>query len=764
MKKILILGLVLVSAGAGWLWSDWGVTAEQLREQTELRSVERLAATSSNTLVISQVYSGGGSNTSAFYQKDYVEIKNISNTTQSLANLALQYGSNSGNLGTNAAVIYGLNAAVVLQPGQYYLVALGTAGTAGTAVPSPDDSTTNLSMGASGGKVALTNTTTGLACGSTTAPCTLPDSRVIDLVGWGASITFEGSGAVPVFTTQQAAVRKNGGCTDTDDNNNDFDIVSSPVPRNSTTALAPCSSGTPTPTPTPSPTPAPAVTSVNPNSGPTTGGTSITITGTNFAGTTAVNFGGTAATTYTVNTATQITATSPAHSAGVADVTVTTTGGTSAISASDQFTYTAAPTPTPAPAVTSVSPNSGTTAGGTSVTITGTNFTGATAVSFGGTAAASFSVNSATSITAASPGHAAGTVDVTVTTSGGTSATSASDQFTYTTSPTPTPTPTPGVVQHVVDFDGDGKTDYSVIRNNGPGVPMTWWNLSSQTGALLNKDFGSYTLDFQEPADYDNDGHTDVAVWRPPNAGDDALWFILRSSDGTAKVTQFGSEGDDPDVVGDYDGDGKADIAVYRADLNTHLCTWWFRPSSGTLAGQNIPLQWGIAPDVDDIDIPIPGDFNHDGKADMAVARPSASGQATVWIHQGDGTGNINTVNTAQPWGHYATGDLTNADAYVPGDYDGDGFTDLAIARVVGNQWQWWIKWSTDGSIHVVTWGSSSDAIVQGDYDGDGRTDVATWRPLEGNFYVLSSKTGSPIVKQWGNGSTDVATATFNTH
>ena len=84
-----------------------------------------------------------------------------------------------------------------------------------------------------------------------------------------------------------------------------------------------------------------------------------------------------------------------------------------------------------APTVSAVNPNAGTSAGGTSVTITGSNFTGATAVSFGGTAAASFTVVSATSITATSPAHAAGAVDVRVTTPNGTSATSASDTFTY---------------------------------------------------------------------------------------------------------------------------------------------------------------------------------------------------------------------------------------------------------------------------------------------------------------------------------------------
>jgi hypothetical protein len=92
------------------------------------------------------------------------------------------------------------------------------------------------------------------------------------------------------------------------------------------------------------------------------------------------------------------------------------------------------------PAVTSLSPTSGPASGGTSVTITGTDFTGASAVKFGGTAAASFAVNSDTQITATSPAGS-GTVDVTVTTIGGTSATSASDEFTFVPAPTVTAIP-----------------------------------------------------------------------------------------------------------------------------------------------------------------------------------------------------------------------------------------------------------------------------------------------------------------------------------
>ena len=168
----------------------------------------------------------------------------------------------------------------------------------------------------------------------------------------------------------------------------------------------------------------PLVTSISPNSGPTAGGTSVVITGTNFTGVTAVRFGSAAASSFVVNSATSITATSPPGT-GIVDITVTAAGVTSPTSPADQFTFSL-----PLPTVTSVSPNVGPTGGGTSVTVTGTNFTGTTAVRFGTTAASSFTVNSATSITATSPAGS-GTVDLTVTTPGGTSATGSPDQFSY---------------------------------------------------------------------------------------------------------------------------------------------------------------------------------------------------------------------------------------------------------------------------------------------------------------------------------------------
>jgi PGF-pre-PGF domain-containing protein len=112
------------------------------------------------------------------------------------------------------------------------------------------------------------------------------------------------------------------------------------------------------------------------------------------------------------------------------------------------------------PAVTGISPPSGSTLGGTSVTITGTGFTGATAVKFGSTAAASYTVNSATSITATSPAGTAGLVDITVTTAGGTSATSQADRFTYVT---PTPSSSSGGSDPGSDNPGQKSNTFVII-------------------------------------------------------------------------------------------------------------------------------------------------------------------------------------------------------------------------------------------------------------------------------------------------------------
>ena len=178
--------------------------------------------------------------------------------------------------------------------------------------------------------------------------------------------------------------------------------------------------------------PPPVVTSFLPTSGPV--GTSVVITGTDLTGATSVTFNGTGATAFTVDLATQITATVPAG-ATTGKIAVTTPGGTG-ISAAD-FTVT---TPggggggtTGTATITSFTPTSG--PPGTIVVITGTDLTGATSVTFDNVSA-TFTVNSATRITATVPAGAT-TGKIVVTTPAGT-ATSAADFTVSTTGPTVT--------------------------------------------------------------------------------------------------------------------------------------------------------------------------------------------------------------------------------------------------------------------------------------------------------------------------------------
>jgi hypothetical protein len=171
---------------------------------------------------------------------------------------------------------------------------------------------------------------------------------------------------------------------------------------------------------------APSISNISPTSGPTTGGTTVTISGTGFAAGATVKFGTTSATSVNVVGSTTITAVAPAHASGAVNVVVTNPGGQSATSANG-YSYTGG---IAAPTVSGVSPTSGPTAGGTSVTISGTGFAAGATVTFGGTNATGVVVNNSTTITATTPAHAAGAVDVVVTNSGGQSGSKLS-AFTY---------------------------------------------------------------------------------------------------------------------------------------------------------------------------------------------------------------------------------------------------------------------------------------------------------------------------------------------
>jgi hypothetical protein len=187
--------------------------------------------------------------------------------------------------------------------------------------------------------------------------------------------------------------------------------------------------------------PKPTVGGLTPGAGPSAGGNTIEITGTNLAGVTGVDFGPTSAPHFEALSPYAIVAVVPAGS-GTVDVTVASKGGTSATVAADKYRYLTPVTNGPeSPTVARVSPARGPVSGGTVVSISGTHLTGAFAVSFGGTAASQVTPVSANEVKAVAPAAVfPARVDITVTTSAGTSLPTTPDLFTYGSPPAPTAT------------------------------------------------------------------------------------------------------------------------------------------------------------------------------------------------------------------------------------------------------------------------------------------------------------------------------------
>lgn len=234
-------------------------------------------------------------------------------------------------------------------------------------------------------------------------------------------------------------------------------------------------------------------------------------------------------------------------------------------------------------------------------------------------------------------------------------------------------------VSLTVDFDGDGKSDFSTARYN---ADVLWRVRKSTTGQTEETRWGSSTLgDFFAAADYDGDGKFDLAVFR---AG---VWHIIESSTGNYRYENWGTSGDAP-APNDFDRDGKADLTVARSEGGQRV--WYTRMSS---TGATRTTIWGLSSDAF---FTGRSDFDGDGAADLLVIR-NVSGQRNFYVLRSSDS-QLQVI----PWG-------LSSDVVKLGDYDGDGITDPAVTRALNGQRVFYILQSTTGTVRYETFGLAGD-------------------------------------------------------
>ena len=276
------------------------------------------------------------------------------------------------------------------------------------------------------------------------------------------------------------------------------------------------------------------------------------------------------------------------------------------------------------------------------------------------------------------------------------------------------------------DFNGDGIIDLAVAGQHfNPG----------SLSILLGKGDGRFEPQISTPlgngpsslavGDFNRDGSEDVAV---VNEFDHTLWVLLGNGDGTFQAPSVAGDVPFPSVVtvGDFNRDGKLDLAVDGDDdTGNSAVAVLLGNGDGTFQS---PEYFG----TNGQDGITTSDFNGDGILDLAVAGGTLSRGGFISVLLGNGDG------TFQPEVDYPSN--PSSDQVITGDFNGDGKLDLAnsggstgdtLAILLGNG---------DGTFQAplqYSAGNGDISVTTADFDGDGTLDLATANESDNTFSVF---------------------------